>query len=62
MGLAVLVTGVVFLLYNLGVADLRPFLGYWPWLLVLVGVTRWRVPGRFRPRSSACSGSRWRSG
>ena len=37
MGLAVLVTGVVFLLYNLGVADLRPFLGYWPWLLVLVG-------------------------
>ena len=40
MGLAVLVTGVVFLLYNLGVADLRQYLGYWPWLLVLVGVTK----------------------
>ena len=40
MGLAVLVTGVVFLLYNLGVADFRPYLGYWPWLLVLVGVTK----------------------
>jgi predicted membrane protein len=40
MGLAVLVTGVVFLLYNLGLADLRPYLGYWPWLLVLLGVSK----------------------
>jgi predicted membrane protein len=40
LGLAVLVTGVVFLLHNLGVADLREYLGYWPWLLVIVGVSK----------------------
>jgi predicted membrane protein len=40
LGLAVLVTGVVFLLHNLGVADLRAYLGYWPWLLTLLGATK----------------------
>jgi predicted membrane protein len=40
MGLAVLVTGVVFLLHNLGIADLRHYLGYWPWLLVLLGAAK----------------------
>lgn len=40
LGLAVLVTGVVFLLHNLGVADLRQYLGYWPWLLMLLGATK----------------------
>jgi predicted membrane protein len=56
MGLAVLVTGVVFLLYNMGVADLRPFLGYWPWLLVVVGVTKL---ARARSVPSALIGVFW---
>jgi predicted membrane protein len=40
LGLAVLVTGVVFLLHNLGVADLRQYLGYWPLLLMLLGAVK----------------------
>ena len=40
MGLAVLVTGVVFLLHNLDIADFRPYLGYWPWLLMLLGAIK----------------------
>jgi len=40
LGLAVLVTGVVFLLHNLGVADLRQYLGYWPLMLVLLGAVK----------------------
>ena len=40
MGVAVLVTGVVFLLHNLGIADLRHYLGYWPWLLMLLGAIK----------------------
>jgi hypothetical protein len=40
MGLAVLVTGVVVLLHNLGIADLRQYLGYWPWLLMLLTVVQ----------------------
>jgi predicted membrane protein len=40
LGLAVLVTGVVFLLHNLGIADLRLYLGYWPWLLMLLGAIK----------------------
>ena len=34
MGLAVLVTGVVFLLLQPGRGRPRPYLGYWPWLLM----------------------------
>jgi predicted membrane protein len=40
LGLAVLVTGVVFLLHNLGVVDLRQYLSYWPLLLLLLGAIK----------------------